>query len=164
MHATTSQAARPPLTDLRREIDAVDDAILELIARRTALAARAGSAKSGVNPYRPAREDEVLARMDDGTLPAPLVRAVWRELISAALAAQGLREVVVASSALAPPARAHFGAMLAVRVDPQAARHADRADALAVIEAGADRCGRTVLAALCDATGARVGDVLGAAR
>ena len=162
MQAIALEAAAPPLNDLRREIDRVDDAIAELIARRTALAARVGSAKSGVNPYRPAREAEVLARMGCGALPDPLVRAVWRELISAALHAQGLAEIVVDNEALAAPARAHFGAMLPVRVDAAALAHVARPDALVVI-ADADELppGVYVASALDAPDGRRAGYVLG---
>lgn len=70
---------------LRREIDALDDALLDLISRRAGLARRIGALKQGAPAYRPERESEILRRVttaNPGPLPAERVAAVFREVIS----------------------------------------------------------------------------------
>jgi chorismate mutase/prephenate dehydratase len=79
---------------LRREIDAVDDELLELLNRRAALAARIGALKNGAGAYRPERETEILRRMaqaNPGPLAAERVTGVFREVISAC---RGLEEAI----------------------------------------------------------------------
>ena len=71
---------------LRREIDALDDALLDALSKRAALARRIGGLKRGAPAYRPERESGILRRMTDanlGPLPAERVTAVFREVISA---------------------------------------------------------------------------------
>lgn len=86
----------PPKTldELRRAIDATDDALLDAMMRRMALAAAVRDAKAGQpGPvWRPAREADILRRLigrSDGALPDTAIYTVWRELISASIAAQG---------------------------------------------------------------------------
>ena len=43
---------------LRREIDGVDDELLELLNKRAALAGRIGALKQGAPAYRPERETD----------------------------------------------------------------------------------------------------------
>jgi chorismate mutase/prephenate dehydratase len=79
---------------LRREIDAVDDKLLELINRRAALASRIGALKKGTPAYRPERETEILRRVaqaNPGPLAAERVTGVFREVISAC---RGLEEAI----------------------------------------------------------------------
>src|ERR687888_1616346 len=79
---------------LRRDIDAVDDKLLELINRRAALASRIGALKAGAPAYRPERETEILRRVAEhnpGPLAAERVTAVFREVISAC---RGLEEAI----------------------------------------------------------------------
>jgi len=79
---------------LRREIDAVDDALLELINRRAALAGRVGALKQGAPVYRPEREAEILGRVqkhNPGPLPAERVAGIFGEVISAC---RGLEEAI----------------------------------------------------------------------
>lgn len=114
-----TNATAPSLEDLREEIDALDDALLQLIQERQTLAARAGSSKGGSSPgalaLKPDREAHVLSRLLER---APrethaVVLRVWRELMSAGLATQQRVEVVVwpgVRSDLAEMARARFGA------------------------------------------------------
>lgn len=61
---------------LRGEIDAVDDELLGLLKRRTALAREVGKLKGSAPAYRPERESEILNRMPEST------RGVFREVIS----------------------------------------------------------------------------------
>lgn len=82
----------PSLPGLRQAIDAVDDQVLALLNRRAALAAEVGRLKAAASPealfHAPAREREVLARLEAasaGPFPAPAVRTVFQEIMSACL-------------------------------------------------------------------------------
>ena len=73
---------------LRRQIDRIDDDLLRLLNRRAGivLAIAEQKARSNSDVYAPAREKGVLARLarqNRGPLPENLVRAVFREIISA---------------------------------------------------------------------------------
>jgi chorismate mutase/prephenate dehydratase len=72
---------------LRRQIDAIDDQMLRLLGKRAKAAQAIGRAKAvdGRGVYVPAREKKILDRLNKkrGELPAPVVRAVFREVISA---------------------------------------------------------------------------------
>jgi len=73
---------------LRRQIDRIDDQLLRLLNRRAelALAIAVQKARSNSGVYAPAREKGVLARIaraNQGPLNAQLVRAIFREIISA---------------------------------------------------------------------------------
>src|SRR5438094_10653453 len=73
---------------LRRHIDRIDDQILRLLNERAALAVSIAEQKARTNSgmYAPGRERGVLTRMaraNRGPLPAHLVRAIFREIISA---------------------------------------------------------------------------------
>ena len=82
----------PSLPGLRQAIDAVDDQVLALLNRRAALAGEVGRLKAAAAPealfHAPAREREVLARLEaasHGPFPAPAVRTVFQEIMSACL-------------------------------------------------------------------------------
>ncbi len=72
---------------LRREIDRIDDRLLRLLEGRAEAARAIGRAKAedGAVVYVPSREKKILDRLNRkrGSLPAPVVRAVFREVISA---------------------------------------------------------------------------------
>jgi chorismate mutase/prephenate dehydratase len=71
---------------LRREIDSLDDALLESLSRRALLARRIGELKSGAPAYRPERESAILNRLvgaNKGPLSGERITAVFREVISA---------------------------------------------------------------------------------
>lgn len=87
-----SEAPTPNrLEDVRREIDAIDDALLALLARRFAATQKVRSAKTGEDgaiplPLRPAREAQILRRLlaspeAQGLAPEFLVR-LWRGILS----------------------------------------------------------------------------------
>lgn len=67
----TTKDANPPsfsLADVRREIDAIDDAMVDLLAKRFQLVeyvkqVKSADGKSGETPLRPAREAQVLRRL-----------------------------------------------------------------------------------------------------
>lgn len=81
------------LAELRRELDAIDQDILDAINRRGAIAQQIGEAKqSGKTPiYDAARESAVLEQAvanNAGPLTSDMVRAVFRELVSGTRALQ----------------------------------------------------------------------------
>ncbi len=73
---------------LRQQIDRIDDQLLRLLSRRAELALAIADQKARINSgvYAPGREKGVLerlARANRGPLPTGLVRAIFREIISA---------------------------------------------------------------------------------
>lgn len=106
------------LESLRRRIDELDTELVRLLNERTRVALEIGRLKrqEGGEVYVPAREREVLRRvteLNQGPLSAEAVQAIYREIMSAAIALE--RPVRIAY--LGPPAtfthqaaRARFGA------------------------------------------------------
>lgn len=87
------------LSDLRREIDQIDDALHDLMMRRADIVDRVKGAKedSGGVIFRPGREAEILRRLaarHSGTLPRDVIIRMWRELVSAFV---GIQEPFVVS-------------------------------------------------------------------
>ena len=84
----------PPLEDLRRAIDAVDDGLLDLVVRRGELVAAIGRAKTTTDApiYRPAREAQImrrlLARPTDSGEKDRILR-IWRAIMAASYERQG---------------------------------------------------------------------------
>ncbi|CAN5246733.1 hypothetical protein BH10PSE7_BH10PSE7_43070 [soil metagenome] len=82
----------PSLADIRHEIDAIDDGLLDLVARRLASVEQVRRVKARTgditqSPIRPAREAFILRRLikkSEGRVPADLCVRLWRALISAA--------------------------------------------------------------------------------
>ncbi len=79
------------LDDLRRQIDLLDDQIVQSLNARAELARRIGAAKqtAGVGVFSPDREREILERVTArsvGPLPRHSLLAVYRELMSASFA------------------------------------------------------------------------------
>jgi chorismate mutase/prephenate dehydratase len=111
--------ADPALQALRAEIDALDDAMHDLLMRRAAVVARmaASRAKTGAgSPLRPGREAAVLRRLlarHSGALSRGSVVRIWRHIFMAHTAIQGAFTATVAASGEAAPtlalAREHFG-------------------------------------------------------
>jgi chorismate mutase / prephenate dehydratase len=78
------------LDDLRREIDRIDDALLDLLIERVHVVRRIGLVKNdrpaGRLAMRPAREAAILRRLverAEGRLPEATIVAMWRELLAA---------------------------------------------------------------------------------
>lgn len=76
------------VSDLRKEIDAIDDQIVELLNKRAELALEIGQHKTRTRAhyFTPEREGAILKRLvqkSRGPLPAAALRAVYREVISA---------------------------------------------------------------------------------
>lgn len=79
------------LDALRKEIDAIDQELLERLNRRVQLAQKVGHYKleRGMEVYVPSREEEVFGKLtasNKGPLPDKAVRHIYREIISAAIA------------------------------------------------------------------------------
>lgn len=121
---------------LRAEIDALDDALHDLLMRRSAVVGRlAGSrAKGDGPPLRPGREAAVLRRLLSrhvGPLGQDRIIRIWREIFMASSAIQGSFSVAVhAPGGEARLAQEHFGPITATRI------HATPARALAAVSAG----------------------------
>jgi len=79
------------LEDLRRQIDAIDTQVLNLLSERARLAQEVGHGKRGsaVKFFAPERERQIFDRLksiNPGPLPDSAVRAIYREIISASRA------------------------------------------------------------------------------
>jgi chorismate mutase-like protein len=107
-----------PLDDLRREIDAIDAQLHELLMRRTGIVAAIGERKrnAGETALRPGREATILRRLvgrHRGPFPGAALARIWRELLSAQTALQGRFAVAVYEPGPAigywDLARDHFG-------------------------------------------------------
>jgi len=88
----------PDIETIRREIDRVDNALLDLIAERLELSGQVRKAKGGMRVWRPSREDSHVRQLSIAaeTTSAALVSTIWAELMSASLAAQGPMRLHVA--------------------------------------------------------------------
>ena len=99
--STKKPSAGRDLSDVRREIDLIDDAVQDLLMKRTELVvevaeakARTASAagKGSFIAFRPGREADVLRRLasrQSGRLPLKVVFRLYREIISTMTAIQG---------------------------------------------------------------------------
>ena len=135
----------PSLDELRRQIDATDDALHDLMMRRMALAAEVKAAKAGApGPvWRPAREARILRRLIDrhdlSFMPAALV-SIWRILICESIAAQRPLAVATLDSTFAAAVQ-HFPTcefVPANRPEEALQAAAEDADALAVLPGPVD--------------------------
>jgi len=104
------------LAQLRRKIDRLDAELVRLLNERTRIALEIGRVKhaNGHAVYAPAREREVLARViarSRGPLVPASLEAVYREIMSAALAMEGrlVVGVVKTDGGAMLAAREHFG-------------------------------------------------------
>lgn len=87
------------LSAVRREIDAIDEDILELLNRRARVSRRVGRIKAGGSGqvFKPGREEkllEKLGRMNQGPLPDEHLKAIYREIISSSRSLQRTISVV----------------------------------------------------------------------
>jgi chorismate mutase/prephenate dehydratase len=79
------------LDNIRSQIDTIDQDLLDLLSRRAELVHEVGLVKKrdGLQIYAPEREEALLRRlieMNHGRLPEKSIRAIYREIMSAALA------------------------------------------------------------------------------
>jgi len=121
------------LAALRREIDAVDTKLHNLLMQRTELAVQVGEVKAKAQPIgrnpsegakfvRPAREAQILRRLiarHTGKLPKAVMVRMWREMISALLQVEGPFVVAVYTPADEPGywdiARDHYGCRVPIQ-------------------------------------------------
>ncbi|MFT5192122.1 MAG: chorismate mutase/prephenate dehydratase [Verrucomicrobiales bacterium] len=80
-----------PLTVIRQKIDALDDKLIALLNGRAELVHQVGEIKKkdGLEIYAPEREEQLLQALvakSNGRLPEKSIRAIYREIMSAALA------------------------------------------------------------------------------
>jgi chorismate mutase / prephenate dehydratase len=78
------------IEEFRRQIDAIDSQILELLNRRAEVVVRIGEekAKGNIAYHSPQREEEIMDRLtreSAGPFPARALKAVYREILSACL-------------------------------------------------------------------------------
>lgn len=136
LHASTQNGA-DPLASARREIDALDDRLLDLIERRFALSREVAALKredDGHLRIRPRREAEVLARLiARATTATPaLIAHVWRELMAHSVQAQVTTTLVLhapapAISGLGDRLRERFGRAAPILLAPSPSEAMDRA-------------------------------------
>ncbi|KAF0138840.1 MAG: chorismate mutase [Rhodospirillaceae bacterium] len=80
------------LSELRREIDHIDDTIHGLLMRRTEIVKKIGAAKTDGIYLNPAREAQVLRRLisrHGGPFPKTVITRLWREIFGALVGLQG---------------------------------------------------------------------------
>ncbi len=88
----------PNLESLRDEIDKIDAQVVDLLNRRVRAAAEIGKVKASlsVDPYDPAREEEVFNKivgLSAGPMREDSLKTIYREVISASIALE--RELVI---------------------------------------------------------------------
>ena len=88
----------PTLESLRDEIDKIDSQVVDLLIRRVQAAVEIGKIKAniGVDPYDPAREDQVfskIASLSEGPMREDSLKTIYREVISASIALE--RELII---------------------------------------------------------------------
>ena len=79
------------LDDIRNQIDSIDIGLLDLLSRRAELVHQVGLIKKrdGLQIYAPEREEALLRKLVDmncGRMPERSIRAIYREIMSTALA------------------------------------------------------------------------------
>ena len=105
------------LDDLRNEIDAVDDRILELIAARMDLSDKVTAAKAGKAAFRPGREAALMRRLASQRpdISGVILLGIWRQILAASLSRQDTDLHFIVHADVAPTATWHMGSALQVR-------------------------------------------------
>src|SRR6202795_69391 len=117
--ASPSDAPKPTLADLRREIDRIDEAMHRLLMERgdiiDTLIATKKTAESG-SAFRPAREADMMKRLVErhrGLLPLDTVESIWRVIISTCTYVQAPfcvhADLSPGEAAMRDSVRFHFG-------------------------------------------------------
>lgn len=116
----TKSSEAPSLTDLRKEIDRIDEGMHKLLIERSEIIDRLIAVKrsqdTGTSAFRPAREAEMMRRLvarHRGILPLDTVESIWRVIISTFTYVQAPFSVHADLSAgdalMRDSARFHFG-------------------------------------------------------
>jgi chorismate mutase len=88
------------LADLRKQIDALDSQLVEMLTARLELSRKVSAAKTdNSHIFRPAREAQLLSRLlaDAPAGLQPLIPVVWRAIISSSIAEQRPNFTIAAS-------------------------------------------------------------------
>lgn len=104
----TAPSPDTTLDAIRREIDAIDDQLLDLLERRFSATRRVKATKAGdgsitSSPFRPAREAVMLRRLlarAGAALPPDVLIRLWRVILSGLHADSGAGHT---------PSRSHYG-------------------------------------------------------
>ena len=114
-----SQSEKPSLSELRREIDRIDEAMHRLLMERGAIIDRLIAAKQTQetgSAFRPAREADMMRRLVDrhkGILPLDTAESIWRVIISTFTYVQAPfsihADLSAGDAAMRDSARFHFG-------------------------------------------------------
>lgn len=126
---TMTTAAAPSLDELRRRIDAIDDAMLDLVQERTAVVQSIGALKRGSGgpptAFRPGREATVMRRLaarHTGPFSLATMVRLWREMMCEFTRLQGPFAIAVHAADGAPGlwdmARDHFGSQTPMSAQP----------------------------------------------
>src|SRR5438105_13209166 len=117
--ATSSHRETPSLTDLRQEIDRIDETMHGLLMERGQIIDRlivVKQTQESGSAFRPAREAEMMRRLVDrhtGILPLDTVESIWRVIIATFTYVQAPFSVHADLSAgdgsMRDSARFHFG-------------------------------------------------------
>jgi chorismate mutase len=117
--AKPSRSETPSLTDLRREIDRIDESLHALLMERGEIIDRLISVKQtqeNGSAFRPAREAEMMRRLVDrhkGILPLDTVESIWRVIIATFTYVQAPfsvhADLSAGDAAIRDSARFHFG-------------------------------------------------------
>ncbi len=100
-----SEAGNRALDSIRAEIDSIDEAMHELLMRRSAVIDELIAIKGGDTPgnaFRPGREADMMRRFvmrHEGHLPLTTVEHIWREIISTFTAMQAPYSVIAGPAA-----------------------------------------------------------------
>ena len=115
----TQNTPVPALSDLRAEIDRIDEAMHLLLMERSEIIDQLVQVKKGQtegSAFRPAREASMMRRLVDrhgGLLPLDTVESIWRVIISTFTYVQAPYSVhadlSVGEPAMRDSARFHFG-------------------------------------------------------
>ncbi len=126
------------LKKLRKEVDACDQAIVELLNKRANVAYEIGKLKSreGAAIYDPTREEivyQTVQAKNEGPLPEKALRAIYREIISAAKALEGKTRIAY----LGPEASyTHQASMACFGASMEYAPAHTIADIFSIVESG----------------------------
>jgi chorismate mutase len=130
-----SISSKTGLDEIRREIDQLDQTLLQLIEERLAIAARVAASKGDEPHFRPGREAMILSQLAQQSSLNPLIiEGIWRQIMSANLSRQTVMRLVMSGQdhMLMPTVNWRFG----LEVDPiQTNNHADALTMLAKGEA-----------------------------
>jgi len=117
--AKPSRVDTPPLAELRREIDRIDEAMHRLLMERGEIIDRLIAAKQrqeAGSAFRPAREAEMMRRLVErhrGILPLDTAESIWRVIIGTFTFVQSPYSVhadlSAGDAAMRDSARFHFG-------------------------------------------------------